>query len=80
MMSIDMTSVGIWGECSIFWYIFQSGPGLVHFAKFGKMYQTAPWQCHCRGVQPVPLASNQTSAGIIDMFDIWHSRLDMTFC
>ena len=25
-MNIDMTSAGIWGEYSIFWYILESGP------------------------------------------------------
>ena len=32
------------------------------------------------GIKLVMDTSNQTSAGIIDMFDIWQSRLDVTFC
>ena len=32
------------------------------------------------GIKLVRDTSNQTSAGVIDMFDIWQSRLDVTFC
>ena len=32
------------------------------------------------GIKLVRDTSNQTFAGVIDMFDIWQSRLDVTFC